>query len=157
MKCPFCRGPDTSVVDSRLTKLGEAIRRRRECNECHRRFTTFERVEEYETLVVKKDGSRESFKRQKLIDGLRAACQKRQVSADDIEAFVVGVEQRLQESQEREVPSARLGAEAMAFLKSVDPVAYIRFASVYRSFEDIQEFMAELSELLAERAGGRSS
>lgn len=151
MRCPFCRGIDTSVVDSRITKLGDAIRRRRECNECGRRFTTYERVEEYETLVVKKDGAREAFRRQKLVDGLQKACQKRPVSANDIEEFVVRLEQKLQEGQEREVLASRIGAEAMAFLKEADPIAYIRFASVYRSFEDISQFMAELSELQAER------
>ena len=153
MRCPLCRGMETSVVDSRLARDGTAIRRRRECRECGRRFTTYERVEDHVLQVVKKDGRREPFDRRKLRGGLATACQKRPVSANDIDAFVNQVEQQLHEQHEREVPSSAIGGRAMRFLRELDPVAYVRFASVYRSFEDIQEFMAELERLQGEHPG----
>lgn len=151
MRCPFCKGLESSVIDSRLTKDGDAIRRRRECRECERRFTTYERVEEHVPLVIKKDGRRESFDRGKVTTGLVKACEKRPISIHAIEAFVARLEQALQDRQEREIPSGDIGTEVMAFLRRLDPVAYIRFASVYRAFNDISEFMVELKDLVEER------
>jgi transcriptional repressor NrdR len=155
MRCPFCKGLESSVIDSRLTKDGDAIRRRRECRDCTRRFTTYERVEEQLLLVIKKDGRREPFDRTKLTTGLLKACEKRPVSVHVIATFVSGLEQALQDRQEREIPSAQLGSEVMAFLRRLDPVAYIRFASVYRAFQDVSEFMEELRRLEAEQAARR--
>jgi transcriptional repressor NrdR len=148
MQCPFCKALDNRVVDSRL-KEQTVIRRRRECDQCGRRFTTYERVEEIAPLIVKKDGSREAFDRLKIVRGLQRACEKRPVSIDAIEAFVDGLEQRLQERTEKEVASRTIGEEVMSFLRKVDQVAYVRFASVYRSFKDIGEFITELEELKA--------
>ena len=148
MKCPFCSFLDTKVVDSRPDKGGATIRRRRECESCGKRFTTHERVEEILPQVQKKDGRRESFDRLKLIAGIKKACQKRPVSAEQIEQMVDRLEMRLQESGEREVPSAMIGEWVMSELHKVDQVAYVRFASVYRSFKDISEFMVELQDLL---------
>lgn len=152
MRCPFCKGLESSVIDSRLTKDGDAIRRRRECRDCERRFTTYERVEEHVPLVIKKDGRREPFDRTKLTTGLLKACEKRPISIHAIEAFVTALEQSLQDRQEREIPSSEIGTEVMAFLRRLDPVAYIRFASVYRAFNDISEFMEELRQLAEDRA-----
>lgn len=148
MKCPFCGFADSKVVDSRPDKGGSTIRRRRECESCSRRFTTHERVEEILPLVLKKDGRRESFDRQKPISGIQKACEKRPVSIEAIEQMVDRLEVRLQESGEREVPSAVIGEWIMNELHGLDQVAYVRFASVYRSFKDINEFMAELQDLL---------
>jgi transcriptional repressor NrdR len=148
MKCPFCGSPDSKVVDSRPDKGGATIRRRRECETCTRRFTTHERVEEILPLVLKKDGRREPFDRLKLIAGIQKACEKRPVSVETIERLVDRLEHRLQESSEREVPSTVIGEWLMNELHEVDEVAYVRFASVYRSFKDINEFMAELQDLL---------
>ncbi|MBI5656497.1 MAG: transcriptional repressor NrdR [Geobacter sp.] len=148
MKCPFCGFGDSKVVDSRPDKGGATIRRRRECESCSRRFTTHERVEEILPLVLKKDGRRESFDRQKPISGIQKACEKRPVSIEAIEQMVDRLEVRLQESGEREVPSAVIGEWIMNELHGLDQVAYVRFASVYRSFKDINEFMAELQDLL---------
>ncbi|MSM38769.1 MAG: transcriptional repressor NrdR [Geobacter sp.] len=148
MKCPFCGFGDSKVVDSRPDKGGATIRRRRECESCSRRFTTHERVEEILPLVLKKDGRRESFDRQKPISGIQKACEKRPVSIEAIEQMVDRLEVRLQESGEREVPSALIGEWIMNELHGLDQVAYVRFASVYRSFKDINEFMAELQDLL---------
>lgn len=148
MKCPFCSFSDSKVVDSRPDKGGATIRRRRECESCGRRFTTHERVEEILPLVLKKDGRRESFDRQKLIAGIQKACEKRPVSVEAIEQMVDRLEVRLQESGEREVPSSMVGEWVMHELHAMDQVAYVRFASVYRSFKDINEFMAELKDLL---------
>lgn len=152
MRCPFCKGLESSVIDSRLTKDGDAIRRRRECRDCERRFTTYERVEEHVPLVIKKDGRREPFDRAKVTAGLVKACEKRPVSIHAIEGFVSALEQALADRQEREIPSELIGAEGMAFLRRMDPIAYVRFASVYRAFDDISEFMEELKELVEERA-----
>lgn len=148
MKCPFCGFSDSKVVDSRPDKGGATIRRRRECESCSRRFTTHERVEEILPLVLKKDGRRESFDRQKPISGIQKACEKRPVSIEAIEQMVDRLEVRLQESGEREVPSTMIGEWIMNELHGLDQVAYVRFASVYRSFKDINEFMAELQDLL---------
>jgi transcriptional repressor NrdR len=153
MKCPYCGYADTKVIDSRLGKDGNNIRRRRECMECERRFTTYERVEEILPLVVKKDGRRQPFERLKVIAGIQRACEKRPVSIATIEKIVDELERQLQESGEREVESSRIGKAVMDALHDIDEVAYVRFASVYRQFKDINEFMAELTEILAQ--GGR--
>jgi transcriptional repressor NrdR len=149
MKCPFCSFDDTRVVDSRLGKEGNNIRRRRECIECEKRFTTYERVEETLPLVVKKDGRRETFDRQKIISGIQRACEKRPVSIATIEKVVDQMEVTLQESGEKEIDASRIGEAIMEALQSIDEVAYVRFASVYRQFRDINEFMSELTDILA--------
>jgi transcriptional repressor NrdR len=149
MKCPFCTHDDTRVVDSRLGKEGNNIRRRRECIECERRFTTYERVEETLPLVIKKDGRREIFDRQKIISGIQRACEKRPVSIATIEKVVDQMEVKLQESGEKEIAASRIGEAIMEALQSLDEVAYVRFASVYRQFRDINEFMSELTDILA--------
>ena len=148
MKCPFCGHPDSKVVDSRPDKGGAAIRRRRECESCAKRFTTHERVEEMLPLICKKDGRREPFDRMKVVSGISKACEKRPVSTEEIERMADRLETRLQESGEREVPSAQVGEWIMKELHDTDEVAYVRFASVYRSFKDISEFMDELQDLL---------
>jgi transcriptional repressor NrdR len=150
MKCPFCGFVDTKVVDSRMGKEGNNIRRRRECTECERRFTTYERVEETLPLVVKKDGRREAFDRMKIISGMQRACEKRPVSIATIERFVDSLELSLQESGEKEVDARRIGNSVMEGLHAMDEVAYVRFASVYRQFKDINEFMSELKDILAQ-------
>jgi transcriptional repressor NrdR len=151
VKCPFCGQLQNRVIDSRLSKDGHAIRRRRECDDCGRRFTTYERVETSIPMVIKKDGRREQFDRAKLKRGLVRACEKRPVSVNDIDRFIEGLERKVLETGEREIPCQKLGEEVMAFLHGVDDVAYVRFASVYRSFKDLKEFMAEVQELI--RAG----
>ncbi|HEY7724967.1 MAG TPA: transcriptional regulator NrdR [Anaeromyxobacteraceae bacterium] len=147
MRCPFCGHLEDRVVDSREAQDGQATRRRRECQGCARRFTTYERIEEALPSVVKKDGRREPFDRQKIVHGLERACQKRPVSAEQVEALASAVERQIQESGEREVPSRLVGEAVMARLRDLDPVAYVRFASVYRSFEDVGDFMSELAWL----------
>ncbi len=149
MKCPFCSHDDTRVVDSRLGKEGNNIRRRRECIGCERRFTTYERVEETLPLVIKKDGRREAFDRQKIISGIQRACEKRPVSIATIEKVVDKMEVTLHESGEKEVAASRIGEAIMESLQALDEVAYVRFASVYRQFRDINEFMSELTDILA--------
>ncbi len=151
MKCPFCRDLENKVIDSRLSKEGDVIRRRRECLHCARRFTTYERAEEALPSVVKKDGRREPYDRMKIVAGLKRACEKRPVGIDSIEAVVDRIEHGLQERGEKEVPSSVIGEAIMRELHALDKVAYVRFASVYRSFEDIGEFMEELQALLKER------
>lgn len=153
MKCPFCHETENRVIDSRLSKDGLMVRRRRECLKCHRRFTTYERVEEMMPMVVKKDGRRESYDRIKIVSGLKRACEKRPVSINTIEAITDRIERGLQERGDKEVASSVIGEAAMRELHDVDQVAYVRFASVYRSFKDINEFMVELEELLKERKG----
>jgi transcriptional repressor NrdR len=151
MKCPFCHETENRVIDSRLSKDSNMIRRRRECSQCSRRFTTYERVEEMMPLVVKKDGRRETYERIKIINGLKRACEKRPVSINTIEAIADRIERNLQERGEKEIPSSVIGEATMRELHDTDEVAYVRFASVYRSFKDINEFMVELEELLKER------
>lgn len=151
MRCPFCRAPDSRVVDSRLGKEGDAVRRRRHCDQCGRRFTTYERPDATLPLVAKKDGRREPFDRQKIVNGLLRACEKRPVSADTIEAVADRIERQVQERGERELPSHVIGEAVMRELHALDAVAYVRFASVYRSFGDVHEFMRELEDLIAER------
>jgi transcriptional repressor NrdR len=147
MLCPFCRHSEDRVVDSREAHEGQVIRRRRECLKCQRRFTTYERIEEILPSVVKKDGSRETFDRLKILEGLRRACQKRPISSEQLEALVTEVERHLQESGEREIPSRVIGEAVMKRLHDLDEVAYVRFASVYRAFHDVGEFMSELKQL----------
>ncbi len=148
MKCPFCNNLDSKVVDSRPDKGGSTIRRRRECEQCGKRFTTHERIEEMLPQVCKKDGRREPFDRFKIINGIVKACEKRPISKSDVELLVDRLETRLQESSEREIPTTTIGEWVMKELHGMDEVAYVRFASVYRSFRDISEFMQELQELL---------
>jgi len=149
MKCPFCGHLGDKVVDSRESKEGEAIRRRRECLDCGRRFTSYERIDEIAYMVIKKDGTRERFERQKLIAGLLKACEKRPVSVAAIEAVADKAEALLQERPDKEIATDEVGALVMDELKRLDKVAYVRFASVYRHFRDIGEFMSELKDLLA--------
>ena len=148
MRCPFCKRDDSKVLDSRESAEGTVTRRRRECLGCRKRFTTYERVEELMPLVVKKDGRREPYDREKLISGLSKAVEKRPVSMDQLEALVAEVESRVLERGEKEVPSSLVVEEVMRRLRALDQVAYVRFASVYRSFRDIEEFMDELKGLL---------
>jgi transcriptional repressor NrdR len=157
VRCPFCHDLENRVVDSRLGKEGDAIRRRRHCEHCGRRFTTYERVEESLPMVVKKDGRREPFERAKIVNGLKRACEKRPVSVDTIETLVDGIERQLQERGDREVSSREIGETVMRELHGLDAVAYVRFASVYRSFRDVHEFMRELEDLIAERRGAPRS
>jgi len=157
VKCPACRATDNHVVDSRLGKEGDVIRRRRECEKCGRRFTTYERIEEYLPSVIKKDGRREPFDRLKIMAGMRRACEKRPVSVETLEQLVDGIERALLERGEREVQSTVIGEAVCGALHDVDEVAYVRFASVYRSFQDIGEFMKELQDLLKERHGKQRS
>lgn len=153
MRCPFCHATESRVIDSRVSKDGNIIRRRRECLKCLRRFTTYERVEEMMPLVVKKDGRRESYDRVKIVNGLKRACEKRPVSINTIETIADRIERTLQERGDKEIQSSVIGEAAMRELHDIDQVAYVRFASVYRSFKDINEFMVELEELLKERKG----
>lgn len=152
MKCPFCGFENDKVVDSRESKEGESIRRRRECLKCERRFTTYERIDEIPYMVVKKDGRREKFERQKVLSGLLHACEKRPISAAKMEQLVDETETFVTESTERERTTAEIGELIMDRLKALDTVAYIRFASVYRDFKDVREFKEELEELLSGHA-----
>jgi transcriptional repressor NrdR len=152
MKCPFCSGTESRVADSRLSRDKETIRRRRQCLSCGRRFTTSERVESVMPMVVKRDGRREPFNRLKIMSGLRKACEKRPISIDHLERIVNRIEQGIQEAGEREVKSTVIGQNVIDELRSLDGVAYVRFASVYRQFKDINEFIDELTDLLGNRA-----
>ena len=151
MKCPFCSHLEDKVVDSRESKEGDAIRRRRECLECGRRFTSYERIDEIPYMVVKKDGRRERFERQKLVAGLLKACEKRPVRIPALEAIADKIEALLQEKPEREISTEDVGALVMRELKHLDKVAFVRFASVYRNFRDVDEFKDELNALLRNR------
>ena len=151
MKCPFCSSLNNKVMDSRLTKDGTVIRRRRECLSCHKRFTTHERVEEVLPVVIKKDGRREPFDRNKIFVGIQKACQKRPISIEKIETIVDKLEREFQEKGEKEIKSVEIGERVMEELHELDEVAYVRFASVYRSFKDVTEFMAEIKSLLSKR------
>jgi len=151
MRCPFCGADNDRVVDTRAGENQSVIRRRRECLECRRRFTTYETVEEAALSVVKRDGRREPFDRAKIVRGITVACEKRPISHDDISAAVDRVERVLFEKFEHEVPSSEIGELVMAELKVLDEVAYVRFASVYKSFQDSEEFMRELKKLVAEK------
>ena len=148
MRCPFCGYVEDKVVDSREAKIGDTIRRRRQCEKCGRRFTTYERIDEIPYMVVKKDGRREKFDRQKVLTGLLKACEKRPIPMSKLEKIVDEVEALVAESQDRERPSAEVGELVMNHLRKLDKVAYVRFASVYLDFKDVREFMDELRELL---------
>ncbi len=151
MKCPYCSYSESKVIDSRPAEEGSTIRRRRECLSCQKRFTTYEIMERVPLIVVKKDGSRQTFDRVKLLNGMIRACEKRQVSMSALEAVANDIEQELQNSLEREVSSNRIGELVMEKLKAIDEVAYVRFASVYRHFKDINTFIDELNKLLNDR------
>lgn len=151
MKCPFCAHLHDKVVDSRESKDGDSIRRRRQCLKCKRRFTSYERIDEIPSMVIKKDGRRERFDRQKVLAGVLKACEKRPVSMSQLETIADNAETMVQESSEREVSTRAVGEMIMNELKNLDKVAYVRFASVYLDFKDIQEFMSELKDLLKGR------
>ena len=151
MKCPYCGYKESKVVDSRPADEGSSIRRRRECLKCEKRFTTYETVESLPMVVIKKDGSRQSFDRNKILRGMIRACEKRPVPLADLEKIAEEIEQDLQNSMEREISTEDIGEKVMDRLRTVDQVAYVRFASVYRQFKDIDTFMAELNKLLAEK------
>ena len=156
MKCPDCSDMENKVVDSRLNKEGTVIRRRRECLSCSVRFTTYEKLERSLPLLIKKDGRREEFDRDKIIHGVQKACQKRPVSIKDIEDLVDRVEQYIQELDEKEVSAVKVGEKVISEIYNLDDVAYVRFASVYRSFKDVNEFMVELKEVLKSKEGNKS-
>ncbi|HUN53551.1 MAG TPA: transcriptional regulator NrdR [Smithella sp.] len=149
MKCPFCGHAENKVIDSRISKDGKAVRRRRECLNCSKRFTTYEYVEDVLPMVIKKDGRREQFDRQKILNGVKKACEKRPISMESIDKLVENVEQACQEMQVEEISSTIIGEKIMNELKAFDGVAYVRFASVYRQFRDVGEFMSELKDLLS--------
>lgn len=151
MRCPYCGYEDSKVVDSRPADEGSSIRRRRECLKCEKRFTTYETVESLPMIVIKKDGSRQSFDRSKILRGIQRSCEKRPVSAADMERMAGEIEQDIQNTLEREVSTEVIGEKVMEKLKTADEVAYVRFASVYRQFKDINTFMAELNKILAEK------
>lgn len=154
MKCPFCENEDTKVIDSRHTEEGAAIRRRRECEKCGKRFTTYEKIEEVILVVIKKDGSREPFDRNKLLNGIIKACEKRPVSLADMEKCVDDIERGLNNMMEKEVKSTFIGELIMEKLKDLDEVAYVRFASVYRQFTDVNTFISEIEKMLGTKRGG---
>jgi len=149
MKCPFCGNPESKVVDSRPTDEGESIRRRRECLACQKRFTTYETVEIIPIIVIKKDGSRQAFDKQKILNGLLRASEKRPISLDELTRVVDNIEMKLQNELRREVTTSEIGQLVMDELKNLDEVAYVRFASVYREFKDINSFMSELANLMS--------
>ena len=151
MKCPFCGHLEDKVVDSRLGKEGKSIRRRRECLNCKARYTTYEEVEELLPMIVKKDNRREPFVRQKILAGIKKACEKRPISIEQLEKLVDDVEHAIQENSDKEIPSTRIGEIVVQKLHELDEVAYVRFASVYRQFKDINEFMEELTGLLSKK------
>jgi len=151
MKCPYCHHMENRVIDSRIGKDGNAIRRRRECLSCKRRFTTHERIEEIMPMVIKKDGSRERFDRDRVLTGIQKACQKRPISAEEMDGVVQRVEELLRGKGEKEISSSVIGEQVMKELHGLDEVAYVRFASVYRSFRDITDFMSEVKELIVSR------
>lgn len=151
MKCPFCGFEESKVIDSRPTDEGERIRRRRECLKCTKRFTTYELIESLPIIVIKKDGSRETFDRQKLMTGMLRACEKRPVSIETLDRIIDSIETNIQNNLDREVNSEKIGELVMEELKNVDEVAYVRFASVYRQFKDINTFMNELTKLLEKK------
>jgi transcriptional repressor NrdR len=151
MRCPYCAHPESKVVDSRPSDEGASIRRRRECLECHRRFTTYETIESLPLVVIKKDGSRQSFDRSKILNSMLKACEKRSITLSTLEQAAAEIEQSLQNEMDREIPSTQVGELVMEKLKNIDEVAYVRFASVYRQFKDINTFLAELTRLLDEK------
>jgi len=148
MKCPYCGEIDNKVMDSRLSKDATVIRRRRECIDCKRRFTTYEQIEEIPIMIIKKDGRREIFNRDKVRQGVARACEKRNISVEIIEEFLDNLERDLKEIEEKEIPASVIGEKVMARLHQLDDVAYVRFASVYREFKDVNDFFSELKTLL---------
>lgn len=150
MKCPYCGEIDNKVMDSRLSKDATVIRRRRECIDCGRRFTTYEHIEEIPVMIIKKDGRREVFSREKVRQGMARACEKRNISVEIIEEFIDNLERDLKEIEEKEIPSSVIGEKIMAELHDLDEVAYVRFASVYREFKDVNDFFSELKKLLSD-------
>jgi transcriptional repressor NrdR len=157
MRCPFCGDEDTKVIDSRPTDEGQAIRRRRECESCAKRFTTYEKVEEITLMVVKKDGSREVFDRNKIMNGIIRACEKRPVPMADIEKIVYEIERALNNMMEKEMESSLIGEYVMEHLKGLDDVAYVRFASVYRQFTDAESFREEIDKILGKGNGKKTT
>lgn len=157
MRCPYCSYKEDKVVDSRSTQEESAIRRRRECLKCGRRFTTYEYIEEVSLMVIKKDGRREPFDRKKILAGVIKACEKRPVSMEKMEEIVTQVERAIQKKSDREVPSTRIGELVMEKLKSLDDVAFVRFASVYRQFKDVGQFMVELKDILGKESKVKST
>ncbi|MBC2694946.1 MAG: transcriptional repressor NrdR [Desulfobacteraceae bacterium] len=151
MKCPFCGETNNKVIDSRLSRDGNVIRRRRECIECNRRFTTYEHIEEIPVMIIKKDGRREIFNRAKVGAGMKRACEKRSISINVIEEFIEDLERDLRETGEKEISSSTIGERVMAKLHEIDDVAYVRFASVYREFKDVNDFVYELKNLLSKQ------
>jgi transcriptional repressor NrdR len=151
MKCPYCRENNNKVIDSRLSKDGNAIRRRRECIACERRFTTYESVEDIPLMIIKKDKRREVYNRDKVRSGIQKACEKREISMNAIDSFLEELERDLRESEQKEIPSTFIGEKIMAKLHELDKVAYVRFASVYRDFKDVNDFVNELKTLLIKR------
>jgi transcriptional repressor NrdR len=151
MKCPFCGDLDNKVIDSRVSKDGSVIRRRRECIECSRRFTTYEHIEEIPIMIIKKDGRREVFSRDKVRSGMQRACQKLDISMNVIEDFIDDLERDLRETGEKEIPSREVGEKVMAKLHALNDIAYVRFASVYREFKDVNDFVSELKSLLSKQ------
>ncbi|HHX13738.1 MAG TPA: transcriptional repressor NrdR [Clostridiales bacterium] len=156
MRCPYCDVQDSRVIDSRPTEEGHAIRRRRECDNCGKRFTTYEKLEEIPLMVIKKDGSRQTFDRNKVLAGIIKACEKRPVPLADIEEAANQIERQLSGSAEKEVSSQAIGELIMEMLKDLDEVAYVRFASVYRQFKDVNTFVAEIEKLLDDGKGKRT-
>lgn len=153
MKCPYCSSYESKVIDSRPTDDGHVIRRRRECTACQQRFTTYEKIEEIPIVIVKKDGNRESYNRMKVLNGIIRACEKRPVTMEQMEGLVDHIEARIHSSMEKEVQSELIGELVMSGLKHLDEVAYVRFASVYRHFEDLNTFASELTKLVQEKKG----
>jgi transcriptional repressor NrdR len=157
MKCPYCSEIENKVIDSRLSKDASVIRRRRECLNCSRRFTTYEHIEEIPIMIIKKDGRRELFNRDKVRSGMLKACEKRNISMNSIEEFIDDMERDLREAEEKEIPAAVIGEKIMAKLHELDDVAYVRFASVYREFKDVNDFVSELKKLLSTDRGGKAA
>lgn len=153
MKCPYCGYNDSKVLDTRTTEEGTTIRRRRECTNCNQRFTTYEKVEQSPIMVIKKDGNRQAFDRDKIINGMIKSCEKRPVAVDDIEKSVENIEKKIQNSMKKEISSFEIGEMVMDELKELDEVSYVRFASVYREFKDLQSFVDELETILKKKKG----
>jgi transcriptional repressor NrdR len=156
MKCPYCSEIENKVIDSGLSKDASVIRRRRECLTCSRRFTTYEHIEEIPIMIIKKDGRRELFNREKVRSGMLKACEKRNISMNSIEEFIDEMERDLREAEEKEIPASVIGEKIMAKLHELDDVAYVRFASVYREFKDVNDFVSELKKLLSADKGGKA-
>jgi transcriptional repressor NrdR len=157
MKCPYCSEIENKVIDSRLSKDASVIRRRRECLTCSRRFTTYEHIEEIPIMIIKKDGRRELFSRDKVRSGMLKACEKRNISMNSIEEFIDDMERDLREAEEKEIPASVVGEKIMAKLHELDDVAYVRFASVYREFKDVNDFVSELKKLLSADQKGKAA